>query len=133
MQRYGIGRLVVVLDDAMNRSSIAAFGRLAQKWDHQTPPLTVVAGARARVVKAFGHRWQQTFYNHSEYLPLARLMGMLPWAEIWIVKDGMVWSLRDGRLLADLHDKALPASLGGLPALAGGPGGGLYAQEGGRG
>lgn len=98
----GIGRLIVVLDEGMNPASIAAFGKLAQQWPSR-PPLTVVAGARAKVVKAFGQRWEGLFYNPGEYVPMSRLMGMLPWDEIWIVKNGQVWGLREGRMLADLR------------------------------
>lgn len=98
----GIGRLIVVLDESMNPASIAAFGRLAERWPSR-PPLTVVAGARAKVVKAFGQRWNNLFYNPNEYIPLSRLMGMLPWDEIWIVRNGQVWGLREGRMLADLR------------------------------
>ncbi|MCP5405077.1 MAG: hypothetical protein H6922_02505 [Pseudomonadaceae bacterium] len=95
----GIGRLIVVLDESMNSQSITAFGKLARSWP-SNPPLTVIAGTRARVVKGFGQRWETLFYNPNEFVPLPRLMGMLPWSEIWIIKDGLVWALRDGRMIA---------------------------------
>lgn len=127
LQPHPVGRLVVLLDSTPHEPSIKAFAHAARRWiDPNLPPTqmpTLLASGNVVAHKVFAARWPRLFYNVEDPAPFGQLLGFLPWAEVWLVQEGQVWALTEGRLLAcvspslrNLDDDPLPADLAGLDA-----------------
>lgn len=121
---HPVGRLVAVLDATPNPLSLKAFARAARQWTHHAPQLPILlATNKPETFTAFATRWPRLFYNAAEPAPLSHLMGLLPWAEVWLVQEGQIWALTNGQLLAHVmpsfagrNDQPLPAGGAGLKA-----------------
>lgn len=120
---HPVGRLVAVLDATPHPLSLKALARAARQWIDPTLALstpTLLTANNPETFTAFAQRWPRLFYNASEPAPLSHLLGLLPWAEVWLVQEGQIWALTEGHLLAYVdsarQEKACPTKPFAIPS-----------------
>ena len=87
------GRLVLILEHNLTEASREAL-RMLMKRFVATPDVTMISGlSRASMMQAQALE-SGFYYNQREYLPPEQAFTLMPWREIWIVADGLVWALQ---------------------------------------
>ncbi len=86
------GRLVLILEHSLTDASRNALRTLMKRF-MATPDVTMISGlSRASMLQAQALE-SGFYYNQREYLPPEQAFTLMPWREIWVVADGMVWAL----------------------------------------
>lgn len=86
------GRLVVILERELQPVSRAALKELLRTLNRTPEPTFVASLSRPAFLGAVQSDLNGVFYNADcPSGSLAETMGLLPWAEVWMVAGGKVW------------------------------------------
>ncbi len=86
------GRLVLVLEKELSEASRKSLHNLL-KNNMFYGDMTIVSGlSRATIIQA-EKLSNGLFYNRNEYITPEAAFNMLPWREIWVISQGLVWTL----------------------------------------
>lgn len=86
------GRLVLVLEHELSNASRHSLHSLLKSlMPHED--ITMISGlSRVSMLQA-EKLGSGLFYNRKEYLSPEQAFRMLPWREVWVISNGLVWTL----------------------------------------
>lgn len=86
------GRLVLVLEHELSEASRTILHNVLKHIMNQDD-VTMISGlSRASMLQA-EQMGNGLFYNRKEYLSPEKAFRMLPWREVWVISNGLVWTL----------------------------------------
>ena len=86
------GRLVLVLEHELSDASRHSLHNVLKSIMNKDD-VTMISGlSRASMLQA-EKMSNGFFYNRNEYLSPEKAFRMLPWREVWVISNGLVWTL----------------------------------------